>query len=290
MFSIIIPSFNKIRQTDLTVRNLINLVDENYSGNYEIIICIDGSLDGSSEYFLEFNRINSRVKVVFSNKDENKRANPGLARNAGLKAAIGDMVAFMDCEIIHMLDPISATIKLLKDHGPNTIVKGVQNRIYQDGNFTESNPDNPLMPHGGWLAGYKKQFMKVGGYDERFKIYGMEDTDIVARLQRDGNDVITARNIFYYVLFEKDSGRDPLEHSMYKSIERVQLEYCRDALFNPEQLARNIGKEWGVFHKLPVIKPIPKNPEYCTYTQADRIEKMLDIIIDKVVPDRGRKS
>lgn len=289
MFSIIIPSFNKLRETDIAVRNLINLIDDQYKGNYEIIISIDGSQDGSAEYFLDFNRVNSRVKIVFTGKEEDKRANPGLARNAGLQAAIGDVVAFMDCEVIHLLDPITPTLKILKENEESTIVKGVQNRIHQNGDFIESAPENPIMPHGGWLAGYKKQFMKIGGYDERFKIYGREDNDIATRLQRDGNKFITARNIFYYVLFETDSGRDPVEHAKYSVIDRVQLEYCRDALFNPETMARNAGKEWGIYHKLPVVKPFPNKPDFCTYTQADRIEKLLEIAIDKLVPDRGKK-
>ncbi|NVK36953.1 MAG: glycosyltransferase family 2 protein [Gammaproteobacteria bacterium] len=289
MFSIIIPTYNKLRQTDVAIRNLIYLIDEKYKGNYEIIVAIDGSQDGSNEYFLEFNRINSRIKVVFTNKAEAKRANPGLARNAGLKAAIGDVIAFMDCEVIHMLDPITPTLEILKEKGETTIVKGVQNRILQNGEFIESSPDNPVMPHGGWLSGYKKQFMKIGGYDERFQIYGREDNDIATRLQKDGNSFVSAKNIMYYVLFETDSGRDSSEHAKYETIDRVQLEYCRDALFNPETMARNIGKEWGVYHKLPVVKPLPKNPEYCTSVQADRLEKLLNIAIDKLVPSRDRK-
>lgn len=94
IISIIIPIFN-------TEKYLVDCLKSIFSQNMEEIeiICInDGSTDRSSEILRAFAEQDSRIKVIFQ-----KNQGVSVARNAGLGAATGKYVQFLDSD--DMLEP-----------------------------------------------------------------------------------------------------------------------------------------------------------------------------------------
>lgn len=96
--SIIIPIYNAENHLDRCVSSCINqgLKED----EYEILLCNDGSADGSLAIAEDFSQKHNCIKV-FSQEN----AGAGMARNLGLKHALGRYVMFVDADdYINSLD------------------------------------------------------------------------------------------------------------------------------------------------------------------------------------------
>jgi len=87
--SIIIPVYNVDRYLKQCVDSILN---QTYR-DFEMILVDDGSSDNSSEICDTYKIIDSRVKVIHK---ENEGVS--VARNIGLKSAIGEYIAFVDSD------------------------------------------------------------------------------------------------------------------------------------------------------------------------------------------------
>lgn len=87
IISIIIPVYNTEKYL---ARCLDSIINQTYS-NIEIILVNDGSKDNSLKICIEYQNIDSRIKVI-------DKVNEGVsvARNYGLEAATGDFIGFVD--------------------------------------------------------------------------------------------------------------------------------------------------------------------------------------------------
>ena len=87
--SVIVPVYNV---QDYVEECLKSIVKQTYK-NLEIIIVNDGSTDNSMDIVRKFEKADSRIKVL-------EQANQGLsaARNAGIEAATGDYISFVDSD------------------------------------------------------------------------------------------------------------------------------------------------------------------------------------------------
>jgi glycosyltransferase involved in cell wall biosynthesis len=89
MFSVIIPVYN----VEQYLRDCIDSVLAQTFGEWEAICVDDGSTDGSAAILKEYAERNARIKVITQ-----KNAGTAAARNAGLKAAKGDYIFFLDSD------------------------------------------------------------------------------------------------------------------------------------------------------------------------------------------------
>ena len=85
--SIIIPVYNSEKYLG---KCLDSIIAQTYK-NFEIIVVDDGSKDSSAKICDDYALSDSRVKVIHQ-----KNGGTSKARNAGLKAAAGDYITFMD--------------------------------------------------------------------------------------------------------------------------------------------------------------------------------------------------
>lgn len=104
--SVVIPAYNK---ADLTVYAVESVLKQTYS-NVEIIVIDDGSTDQTRDRLAAFG---SRIKYVH-------KENGGAcsARNAGIRLAQGDYVAFLDCDDLYADSKIQKCVDYLQRH-PN---------------------------------------------------------------------------------------------------------------------------------------------------------------------------
>lgn len=93
LVSVIVPTYN--RSTFLA--RAINSVLQQTVQDFEIIVIDDGSTDGTEEHLRRFEEIEPRLKrCLVYEKQKNRGAN--AARNAGIRLARGEYIAFLDSD------------------------------------------------------------------------------------------------------------------------------------------------------------------------------------------------
>lgn len=140
MVSVIIPVFNGREFIDKIMKCLKN---QTYN-NLEIIIVDDGSTDKSLDIIRKYAADDNRIKVL-----SQANMGPGAARNAGLKIAAGEYVAFVDADDYIPDDYIQVLVSEIKDNdccvcgltitnnAEKTITVSAQGKVYPTTLFIE---------------------------------------------------------------------------------------------------------------------------------------------------------
>jgi len=181
--SVIIPVWNCDRYLRQAIESILR---QDYQ-EFELIVIDDGSDDGSAEVAKSFAH-DERVKIITQ-----KNSGVVAARNAGLRLARAEFVAFLDADDIAMPSRLSKQLAFLRDH-PDVAVVGSHITHFNDAegelrtikvNLTAKEvisgleTRNTLAQPSVMLR--KSMAMAVGGYREAFK-YGAEDYDLWLRL------------------------------------------------------------------------------------------------------------
>ncbi len=90
--SVIIPVYN----AEKYLRECLDSIVKQTLQEIEIICIDDGSTDNSLAVLREYERKDERLKII-----EQANSGAGVARNAGMKAARGEYLAFMDADDVH---------------------------------------------------------------------------------------------------------------------------------------------------------------------------------------------
>jgi GT2 family glycosyltransferase len=211
--SVIIPTY---RRRALVERALRSLVRQTLPpGHYEVIVAVDGSEDGTREMVDRF-CAPFHVRAVWQ---ENR--GPAAARNAGVRAATGDVLVFLD-------DDMEASPGLLAAHarthalgsvvavlGPVPVLRP-ESRTAQfiaarferhSAKLAQSEYALKLRDfYSGNFSIRRDVFWSVGGFDEAFRIYGNEDVDLAFRLMRAGVRLVFQPDALAYQRYTKSIG------------------------------------------------------------------------------------
>lgn len=194
--SVIVPFFNA---KEMIIRCLESLLTQSYKGSIEIILVDNNSNDGSLEEvqkYLNEKKLKS-VKVIprFSKKGV------AAARNAGLKEAKGEILAFTDADCIADKNWIKDLVKGYMDNTIGAVAGGIKG--YEPSNMVEkfssiftlkSLPcpgvfDKFTLLRGGFAtANFSVRHSvieKIGTFDENIK-YWSDDYDLCARIYKNG--------------------------------------------------------------------------------------------------------
>jgi peptidoglycan/xylan/chitin deacetylase (PgdA/CDA1 family)/GT2 family glycosyltransferase len=90
--SVVIPTFNRRHVLERTLPSL--LAQDFPPENYEVIVVVDGSTDGTAQMLRDCEPMCS-LRVL-----DSPHRGPGAARNVGIRAAVGDLVLFLDDDFI----------------------------------------------------------------------------------------------------------------------------------------------------------------------------------------------
>lgn len=125
MVSIIVPTFNKLSRLKLMITSIEM---QTYKGEYEVIIVNDGSTDGTEEYLNEIKKVLPIKYIVTPNSGR------ATARNMGIELAQGDLLIFVDDDVL--LSP-SFIEEHIKSQNTPRIVHGeirslVQLKFFED--------------------------------------------------------------------------------------------------------------------------------------------------------------
>lgn len=186
--SVIIPTYNRKSVLRHTILALVNQgVD-----SYEVIVCDDGSDDGTKE---TVERLSQDFDLPFDllyqfQKRTEFRA--GTARNMGVKIARGEKLVFIDQDVILQPKALARFDKIHDNHflvGMKKLVKlEFYNKLTDDdilngmSIFEKTTFGMIMATLSSFGIIFKKDFDKVGGFDEDFIGYGLEDSELMARL------------------------------------------------------------------------------------------------------------
>ena len=194
-FSVVIPTYNRlpILQKCLQALQQQQLVDE-IAIKYEIVLVDDGSTDGTLEWLKENATNFPHVRSLSQN-----HAGPAAARNLGVQHARGDIIVFIDSDLV-------VTENFLQAHADG-LIQGQQtygsDRIFTYGRVINTcNFDAPTSePYKvtdfsaaffatGNVAIARHWLEKAGLFDTRFQLYGWEDLELGVRLKQVGLKLI----------------------------------------------------------------------------------------------------
>jgi len=198
-FSVVIPTYQR---RYLVLRALEALADQEFDGEFEVVVVVDGSTDGTADGLRSLETFQALTVI--------EQPNRGLsyARNRGAAEAKGELLLFLD-------DDMEADRRLLAEHdrshreGAAAVIGAIP--LHPD------SPDNLLsngirvwcddrharlaqaseLPFddiiGGQFSVSRAVFAELGGYDERFTrggSYGAEDVEFGQRLLDEGHRVV----------------------------------------------------------------------------------------------------
>lgn len=190
-FSIVVPTFNR-RELVCDVLHAIDLIE--YPGDHEVIVVIDGSRDGTREAILGLALGKAPLVLYHENNG------PGFTRNRGAQRATGDIILFLDDDMICRSDILVAHAREYQA-GADAVLGDIPLDPASPPSFLSAAVGNwaqersKLIRHsgvpgtvdllGGHISVRRSVFKAVGGFDDRFTEggrYGNEDLDFGVRL------------------------------------------------------------------------------------------------------------
>lgn len=140
--SVVITSFNQINQL---IRAVDSVLNQSYK-NIQIIITDDHSTDGSQDLILDYHKkYPEKIKVLLHKKNQGIPKN----KNAGFKAADGDLITYLDGDDYYFPDKIEKEVKVFNEKPDLDIV--YSNFSYQsfNGDRIEQWGDDDWLPITG---------------------------------------------------------------------------------------------------------------------------------------------
>lgn len=133
LISIIVPIYNVEKYLDRCIDSIIN---QTYS-NIDIILVDDGSTDNCPKICDSWSKKDKRVRVVHQ---KNKGA--AVAKNIGLKEALGDLIAFCDADDYLHVDMLQVMCDCMNQTKSDIVICGV-NWVTESGSVIRvENSDN----------------------------------------------------------------------------------------------------------------------------------------------------
>ncbi len=193
--SVVIPTLNRADMLATT----IDLIENQTVGRdvYEVLIVDNNSSDSTPAVL-------AQKAAVYPNFKGFVQAKPGAAatRNVGIRQASGEIVLFIDDDILAEPDLVERHIQY-HDENPDASIIGTVMSSWQDstdpflrylrdrGIFNPysiacGQPMDFSYYHTGNVSTSRKQLWEVDGFNEEFFVYGMEDIELGYRLEKSG--------------------------------------------------------------------------------------------------------
>jgi len=188
----IIPVYNDRHSLEIALPLSIEKLSQ-ITSKFEILIAEDGSTDGSSEFVQEFNKSDSRVRLLHSDTRQGR----GRALNRAIQASTGSIVCYYDVDLATDMQHLTDLIGAIRDG-------------YDIATGSRLLPDSDIIRTGGREIASRsynflvRLFLSSKIYDHQcgFKAFNRErilsiipsirdghwfwDTEILVRAQRNG--------------------------------------------------------------------------------------------------------
>jgi glycosyltransferase involved in cell wall biosynthesis len=213
LISIVIATRNR---AEFLARALDSLGAQQNAPPFETIVVDNGSSDATAEVAAARASATFALRRIFV-----AEANRGAARNAGIEAARGALVVFIDDDVRLPSGFLEAHARAHRDSAPLAVSGPILNVASYEARSKPSflNYSNAFLctcnvsiPRAALLA--------VNGFDTRFDLYGWEDTELGLRLRRSGVRRAFAWDAYLYHIKPEN---EALATLATKAVERAQM-------------------------------------------------------------------
>lgn len=176
--SVVIPTYNSYINLNILLASLFNQsLDIN---KYEIIIVDDASTDSTKEIVNKYSKDNINIKYIGNVIN----TGPGIARNIGVKASDGEIIAFIDSDCIADGRWLETIYSFFSGNKECQVIYGsIYSALPNLPPFIHSfNRVEEGTPGTANLAIKKELFNKFEGFDLELSYWG-EDWDLIFRLR-----------------------------------------------------------------------------------------------------------
>ena len=198
--SVIIPTYNRKKILEDAIRSLFN---QTYpKDKYEIIVCDDGSTDGTEETVKELMK-NSPCELRYF-KVQSKYKGPAFPRNVGIKNARAEIIGFTDDDCVTSPTWIEQAMPYFKNKKIGAIQGFVAPQKYKPNRMEKIFKIDQGITHTedtgrGVTANMffrKKAIIEAGCFDPGL-VWG-QDTDLAYRVKRIGYEIPFCENVLVY--------------------------------------------------------------------------------------------
>jgi glycosyltransferase involved in cell wall biosynthesis len=218
--SIIIPSYNS-QQT--IGKCLDSIFSSDYPKNkYEVVVVDDCSTDNSANIVKTY-----PCKLIKLNKN----SGPATARNSGAKKSRGDILVFIDSDVVIEKNTFNLTASSFnKESACLTAI----NTKKSDYNFSTDflnlldyfiflkSPRYVILPCTSYCAIKKNIFEDLGGFNENYKKSHVEDLELGIRLVNKGYKIYLNKKLKFTHL-KKYTFLNFLKHGFFRSFYRIKI-------------------------------------------------------------------
>jgi len=175
------------------------LASQTYRGDFEVLVCDNGSTDSTRELVLARHAVDPRVLLV----DASNRRGSAYARNVGVSRAAADIVAFCDADDVvapHWLEAMVASASrhaVVAGRIETTVLNPAWTRVART--LPEGIQQAGFLPFAGAgnLLVHRQVFEELHGFDT--DLLWLEDVDFSWRLQLAGHDLGYAPDALVHV-------------------------------------------------------------------------------------------
>ena len=224
--SVVIPTLNR---ADLVARTIDQIEQQTVSRDlYEVLVVDNASTDQTQQVL-------AQKAAVYPNIRIHSQAKRGAAptRNTGIRKAEGEIVLFIDDDIFAEPELIEAHLKH-QNANPRSSIVGTVTAPWDEASdpFLRYLRDKRILNpysikcgpmdfsyyHTGNVSTPRKMLLDVGGFNEEFSVYGMEDIELGYRLEKVGCKMV--------------AGTDAKALHQYTPTYRQFIERCEQAGFS----------------------------------------------------------
>lgn len=195
--SVVVPTYNRLETLAEVLPTL--LAQDLPPERYEVLIADSNSTDGTAEFLRDLGERHPNVRHLPA-----AYGGRAAARNAGIRAAAGEIVLFNDADILASPDLLSCHLTHHRARRDVAVVGlEVQVRDLADYAFKRDHPaargslHPPTRKRLSWLyfltgnaSVRRDDLLRVGCFDESFTGYGHEDLELGFRLQTAGIEIL----------------------------------------------------------------------------------------------------
>ncbi len=202
LISVVIPTYNRLPILIKCLNALESQILDDEIYNFEIVLVDDGSTDGTVGWLLK-NMENYPHLRLF----EQSHGGPALGRNLGVEKSKGELIVFIDSDLVvdrfFLINHIKSLLRSWEKLGNRKCF--TYGSVINTSNFDNPNSESFKFQDLSWayfatgnVAIDKKLLETSGLFDPSFRLYGWEDLELGERLKNMGVKLIKCPNAVGY--------------------------------------------------------------------------------------------